>query len=308
MEDHIFYEEIGAGRFSTVFKGRLKRTVEYVAIRKVESSHRSKIHTEVQALHSLDHANVLKFHAWFATTNHLWVVTEYCAGGDLRTLLSQDGRLPEVTVLSFGLDVLAALHYVHSRGILAVDLRPGTIYINEYGILKLADLGCACDLEQPHGANGVVSEAHPRLAQMARATPSYVAPELHGRHGRHGLGSDFWALGALVHEMAAGLPPYDRGGSPPDEVQQTTLPLPSTPTPTKGLLAPCSNVPTLAQPTDATTIACQMRERDPPRTHPTSPSVPARMFPPRTFPPVPPNETAARVPCRPHRPRPPSLW
>ena len=85
----MFYEEIGHGRFSTVFKGRQKRSVEFVAIRRVERTHRGKIHAEVQALHSLDHANVLKFHAWFATTNHLWVVTEYCAGGDLRQLLVQ---------------------------------------------------------------------------------------------------------------------------------------------------------------------------------------------------------------------------
>ena len=36
------------------------------------------------AWHAFDHASILKFHAWFATTNHLWVVTEYCAGGDLQ--------------------------------------------------------------------------------------------------------------------------------------------------------------------------------------------------------------------------------
>ena len=41
MENHIFYEEIGSGRFSTVFKGRLKRSVEFVAIRRVERSHRA---------------------------------------------------------------------------------------------------------------------------------------------------------------------------------------------------------------------------------------------------------------------------
>ena len=223
MENHMFYEEIGHGRFSTVFKGRQKRSVEFVAIRRVERTHRGKIHAEVQALHSLDHANVLKFHAWFATTNHLWVVTEYCAGGDLSTLLAQDGSLPEVTVLSFGLDVLAALQYVHGRGILAVDLRPATLYINEYGILKLADFGCACNMERPHGFDGQPAEAHERLVNMARVSPSYVAPELLARAGGHSLASDCWSLGALLHEMAVGAPPYAQQGRPADEIAHAVI-------------------------------------------------------------------------------------
>ena len=72
-----------------MYKGRVRGSVEFVAIRRVDKSHKVKISTEVQAVHALDHTNVLKFHAWFATPNHLWVVTEYCAGGDLRQLLLQ---------------------------------------------------------------------------------------------------------------------------------------------------------------------------------------------------------------------------
>ena len=197
MDQHQFYEEIGKGDFSTVYKGRLKRSVEFVSIRRVEKVHQQKISTEVQAMHSLDHPNVLKFHAWFATPNHLWVVTEYCAGGDLRTLLSQDGSLPEETVLSFGLDALAALHYVHTRGrILVVDLRPSTLLLNEYGILKLADFGCACPIEAPHGFNGRPPEAHERLAAMAQQAPSCRARGLARRPPHRRL--RLLGLGALL--------------------------------------------------------------------------------------------------------------
>ena len=108
-----FYEEIGAGGFSNVYKGRKRRSVEFVAIRRVEKVHQPKVTAEVQAMHALRHDNVTRFFAWFATTNHLWLVTEYCAGGDLRRLLQQDGAMPEETILSFGVDLLAALLYVH---------------------------------------------------------------------------------------------------------------------------------------------------------------------------------------------------
>ena len=231
MENHVFYEEIGHGSFSTVYKGRTKRTVEFVGIRRIERAHHSKAYTEVQALHSLDHANVLKFHAWFATTNHVWVVTEYCAGGDLDTLIRQDGNLPEVTVLSFGLDVIAALIYVHSRGILAVDLRPPTLYISEYGILKLADLGCACSIERPHGWDGQPFEAQERLVAMSTRAPSYVAPELLARAGSHTLGSDCWAFGALLHEMAIGHPPFAPRNRAPEEVAHAVATKPAHPLP-----------------------------------------------------------------------------
>jgi serine/threonine protein kinase len=40
-------------------------------------------------MHALDHENILKFFAWYETQNHLWLVLEYCVGGDLLTILRQ---------------------------------------------------------------------------------------------------------------------------------------------------------------------------------------------------------------------------
>ena len=132
-----------------------------------------------------------------------------------------------MTVLSFGLDVLAALQYVHGRNILAVDLRPDTLYINEYGIIKLADFGCACNVERPHGYDAAgppeAGGAQERLVTMARSTPSYVAPELLSNTRSHSRASDFWAFGALLHEMAAGAPPYAMDDRPVEEVAHAVL-------------------------------------------------------------------------------------
>lgn len=40
-------------------------------------------------MHALDSPNILKFYAWYETTNHLWLILEYCVGGDLMSLISQ---------------------------------------------------------------------------------------------------------------------------------------------------------------------------------------------------------------------------
>ena len=45
--------------------------------------------SQVRTMHALDHENILKFFAWYETQNHLWLVLEYCVGGDLLTILRQ---------------------------------------------------------------------------------------------------------------------------------------------------------------------------------------------------------------------------
>ena len=64
---------------------------------------------EVQILHKLNNNQILKFHDWYETRNNLWLILEYCAGGDLESILRADGHLPETSVRLFGLDIIAAM-------------------------------------------------------------------------------------------------------------------------------------------------------------------------------------------------------
>lgn len=49
--------------------------------------------TQVKILHNLNHKNVLKFYNWYETRNHLWIIFEYCAGGDLLEMIEQDKKV-----------------------------------------------------------------------------------------------------------------------------------------------------------------------------------------------------------------------
>lgn len=64
---------------------------------------------EVQVMHKLQNTHVLKFHDWYETKNNLWLILEYCTGGDLESLLKQDGHLPETSIKIFGLDMLSGI-------------------------------------------------------------------------------------------------------------------------------------------------------------------------------------------------------
>lgn len=81
--------------------------------------------TEVELLSGLRHPNVIEYLNCYETRNHLWVIFEYCAGGDLLRLLKQDSRLPEDRVRIFGRQICAGLLHIHSRPE-AKSLRPGS--------------------------------------------------------------------------------------------------------------------------------------------------------------------------------------
>ena len=77
--------------------------------------------------HDIEHENVVRFHEWYETSNHLWLVVELCNGGSLETLISQDCNLPESALRPFGVQLVIGLHYIHSLSILFHDLKPSKV-------------------------------------------------------------------------------------------------------------------------------------------------------------------------------------
>ncbi|XP_052191599.1 serine/threonine-protein kinase RUNKEL [Diospyros lotus] len=202
MNQYHVYEAIGHGKHSTVYKGRKKKTIEYFAVKSVDKSQKSKVQQEVKILHSLDHPNVLKFFSWYETSAHLWLVLEYCVGGDLMSLLRQDNKLPEDSIHDFAHDLVRALQFLHSNGIIYCDLKPSNILLDENGRLKLCDFGLARKLSD------ISKTPSSLLPQVKRGTPFYMAPELFQEGGVHSYASDLWALGCVLYECYCGNPPF----------------------------------------------------------------------------------------------------
>ncbi|KAF4745570.1 Serine threonine kinase [Perkinsus olseni] len=203
MNNYHLYEEIGHGKYTVVYKGRKRYSIEYVGVKSTEKCRRSRVMNEVAVLNDIKgHFNVLRFHNWYETRNHLWIITEYCAGGDLLKVLKQDSKVSPDQCRAFCLDIISGLHHVHRNGIIYGDLKPSNLLFTEEGRLKLCDFGMSQRLTDLENLS-TKGKPLPR-----RGTPYYMARELFLDRGVHSFASDLWALGIVMHELVTGRPPF----------------------------------------------------------------------------------------------------
>ena len=182
MDRYHIYEAIGRGKHSVVYKGRRKKTVQYYAIKSVEKSQRPRVLQEVQVLRAVSHELVLKFHAWYETQNHLWLILEYCVGGDLLSLLLQYLSLPQASIGAFGADLVVSLRTLHRHGHVHCDLKPSNVLIDEDGRLKLCGFGLARRVADVQSSRGTPSQARVSPRERSnRVCFSHIPPRFRYR-------------------------------------------------------------------------------------------------------------------------------
>ncbi|GET89980.1 protein kinase, putative [Leishmania tarentolae] len=235
MNNYVLNDEIGQGAFSTIYKGRYRTTTEFYAIASIDKKRRERVVNCVQLLRSMHHSNIIEFHNWYETNNHLWIITEYCTGGDVSTILRSNINLTIQAVQAFGRDVAMGLMYIHSKGVLYNDLQTRNLLMDSAAMLRFHDFSLAC----------LFNDAATRPFV---GTPLYMAPELFMADCPiYSMASDLWSFGCVLHELATGKPPFAE--SDLDTLLTSIL---SSPTPT---------VPDA--PESFQTLLCGLLEKDP---------------------------------------------
>lgn len=151
---------------------------------------------------SIEHHNILKYYNYYETRNHLWLIFEFCPGGDLLKMLNEDKKFPEPCVKHFSFEIMKGLSFLHSNGIIYGDLKPSTLLINEYNNLKLSDFGRAKQITD------YINPGQESYAKAKTGSPYYMAPELFQDDGVYSFASDLWSFGCLLFEFLSGRPPF----------------------------------------------------------------------------------------------------
>ena len=200
--DHFeIQEQLGAGGMGTVYRAldqNLGRQVALKLLQKEQSTNPefiAQFAKEAAITASINHPHVVKVFSTGVDHGVVYIAMELIGQGSLDDLLALREPVPEVQVLTTGIQVAQGLNAAFQRGLIHRDVKPGNILFADAHTAKIVDFGLAVLMEH---AGTVVGEVW--------GTPAYVAPETLDNQPED-LRSDMYSLGATLFHMLAGVPP-----------------------------------------------------------------------------------------------------
>ncbi|XP_061686956.1 maternal embryonic leucine zipper kinase [Syngnathoides biaculeatus] len=197
------YDTIGSGGFAKVKLGRHILTGEKVAIKIMNKKDLGddlpRVKVEMEAMKSLSHQHICRLYQVIESATQIFMILEYCPGGELFDYIIAKDRLSEEETRVFFRQIVSAVAYVHSQGYAHRDLKPENLLIDGEHNLKLIDFGlCA----KPKGGLGYE-------LMTCCGSPAYAAPELIQGKAYIGSEADVWSMGVLLFALLCGFLPFD---------------------------------------------------------------------------------------------------
>ncbi|XP_045564552.1 serine/threonine-protein kinase ULK3 isoform X2 [Salmo salar] len=200
LADFILTERLGSGTYATVYKAYRKGdNREVVAVKVVGKKSLNKVSmenllTEIEILKTVRHPHIVQLKDFQWDSENIYLILEWCSGGDLSRFIHSRRLLPERVARLFLQQIACALQFLHNHNISHLDLKPQNILLNG-SVLKLADFGFA-------------SYMSPWDEQSAlRGSPLYMAPEMVCRR-QYDSRVDLWSVGVILYETLFGRAPF----------------------------------------------------------------------------------------------------
>eukprot|EP00931_Biecheleriopsis_adriatica_P056554 TRINITY_DN3350_c0_g1_i1.p1 TRINITY_DN3350_c0_g1~~TRINITY_DN3350_c0_g1_i1.p1 ORF type:complete len:521 (+),score=80.40 TRINITY_DN3350_c0_g1_i1:240-1802(+) len=163
---------------------------------------------EASVLSSLKHRYIVRYHDGFLEAGSLAIITDFAEGGDLHQRIElqrrQSQAFSEPLILRWLAQAALGLKYVHERRIIHRDLKSQNLFLSGTDQLLIGDFGVCKEL--PPDSDSCIEE-------RSIGTPLYFSPEVVNRNV-YSFASDMWALGCVLHELAALRLPFEATSLP----------------------------------------------------------------------------------------------
>uniref|UniRef100_A0A670Y8G6 non-specific serine/threonine protein kinase n=1 Tax=Pseudonaja textilis TaxID=8673 RepID=A0A670Y8G6_PSETE len=206
MDNYVIIKMIGEGAFGKIFLARKKEDNQQCVIKEINlTKEKESSQKEATLLAKMKHPNIVAFYTSLQEKNNLYIMMEYCDGGDLMKRINmQHGVLfDEDKILGWFVQIALGLKHIHDRKILHRDIKTQNIFLSSNGITaKLGDFGIARML------NNTMD-----FASTCVGTPYYLSPEI-CENKPYNNKTDIWSLGCVLYELCTLKHPFEGNNLP----------------------------------------------------------------------------------------------
>ncbi|XP_045789328.1 serine/threonine-protein kinase ATG1a isoform X2 [Trifolium pratense] len=202
--DYILGPKIGSGSFAVVWRSRHRNSGLVVAIKEIDKTQlspkvRDNLIKEISILSTIHHPNIIQLFEVIQTNDRIYLVLEYCGGGDLSAYINRYGRVSESVARHFMRQLAAGLQVLQEKNLIHRDLKPQNLLLaatSATPLMKIGDFGFARSLTPL------------QLADTLCGSPYYMAPEII-QSQKYDAKADLWSVGAILYQLVVGKPPFD---------------------------------------------------------------------------------------------------